>query len=77
MVYENDDLRHELELYKSVAVPTGYKPRTHVTRVGRVPLGDQNVNAISTNAPNGGEEIFKHLPEMQYKEGDLTIDEIL
>ncbi|KAI8972254.1 hypothetical protein BD414DRAFT_426125 [Trametes punicea] len=33
----NEELRHELELYKSVAVPQEAKPRTTITRVGRVP----------------------------------------
>ncbi|KAI0374148.1 hypothetical protein BV20DRAFT_1111162 [Pilatotrama ljubarskyi] len=34
---DNDELRHELELYKSVAVPNEVKPRTAMTRVGRIP----------------------------------------
>ncbi|KAI0355587.1 hypothetical protein OH77DRAFT_1479263 [Trametes cingulata] len=34
---DNDELRHELELYKSVAIPNEVKPRTALTRVGRVP----------------------------------------
>lgn len=55
-----------------------YKPRTHVTRVGRAPLGDHNLNVKSTRAEVDGEDIFKHLPdpEMQYREGDLTLDEV-
>ena len=32
---DNDDLRAELELYKSVAVPQDVKPRTTITRVAR------------------------------------------
>ncbi|KAL6305236.1 hypothetical protein BKA93DRAFT_731459 [Sparassis latifolia] len=48
----NEDLRHELELYKSVAVPPEMKPRTTVTRVGRVPLAIQNVNVISGTRPS-------------------------
>ncbi|KAH8107986.1 hypothetical protein BXZ70DRAFT_27229 [Cristinia sonorae] len=79
VIYENDDLKHELGLYKSVAVPADYKPRTHITRVGRAPLGDQNVNARSTNGAvppiSEGDEIFMHLPE--YKEDDLTLEEIM
>lgn len=75
---DNDDLRHELELYKSVAVPTEYKPRTHVTRVTRVPLGDKRLNVGSTNVPQEDEDIFKHIPNTtEYKEGDLTLDEIM
>lgn len=73
----NEDLRHELQLYKSVAVPAGSKPRTHVTRVGRLPLGDQNVNAASVNVGHGGEDILQYLPEDgQYRDGDLTLEDI-
>lgn len=35
---ENDDLQHELGMYKSVTVPPEMKPRTTITRVGRPPL---------------------------------------
>ena len=34
---DNDDLRAELGLYKSVAVPQDVKPRTAITRVARLP----------------------------------------
>lgn len=32
---DNDDLRAELDMYKSVAVPQDIKPRTTITRVTR------------------------------------------
>ncbi|TCD70335.1 hypothetical protein EIP91_003964 [Steccherinum ochraceum] len=57
----NEDLRHELQLYK----------------VGRLPLGDQNVNAASVNVGHGGEDILQYLPEDgQYRDGDLTLEDI-
>ncbi|KAI0329702.1 hypothetical protein GY45DRAFT_844771 [Cubamyces sp. BRFM 1775] len=37
VIADNEELRHELELYKSVGVPHEIKPRTTITRVGRVP----------------------------------------
>ncbi|THH33261.1 hypothetical protein EUX98_g903 [Antrodiella citrinella] len=76
VAYENDDLRHELGLYKSVAVPTDYKAKGHVTRVGRTALGDQNLNVKPTNATSGGEDMLNYLPE-EYREGDLTVEEIM
>jgi hypothetical protein len=35
---ENDELQHELGMYKAVGVPPELKPRTTITRVGRPPL---------------------------------------
>jgi hypothetical protein len=32
----NNDLEHELEMYKSVRVPMDDKRRTNITRVGRI-----------------------------------------
>ena len=32
----NNDLEHELEMYKSVRVPIDDKRRTNITRVGRI-----------------------------------------
>jgi len=45
-----------------------------VTRVGRMPLASQNVNikSLSTSKPR-----LEVTPEVDYKEGDMTIDEIL
>lgn len=44
VVADNDELRNELALYTSVAITQEAKPRTTVTRVGRVPLAPQNTN---------------------------------
>ncbi|KAH9948685.1 hypothetical protein B0H21DRAFT_845411 [Amylocystis lapponica] len=47
-VADGDDLRYELQLYKSVAIPPELKPRTTVTRVGRVPLATQSATSNGT-----------------------------
>lgn len=49
---DNDDLRAELGLYKSVAVPHDAKPRTAITRVARtVPAAsEQDLLAVSAAA---------------------------
>ncbi|KAF8993708.1 hypothetical protein BDQ17DRAFT_126162 [Cyathus striatus] len=39
---QNTNLRHELDMYKSVMVPTSDKPRTNLTRIGRSPLESLN-----------------------------------
>ncbi|ETW80450.1 hypothetical protein HETIRDRAFT_24876, partial [Heterobasidion irregulare TC 32-1] len=38
VIAHGDSLQHELNMYKSIAVPSEFKPRTTITRVGRVPL---------------------------------------
>ncbi|KAI0786720.1 hypothetical protein C8Q75DRAFT_264006 [Abortiporus biennis] len=77
---ENDDLRHELDMYKSVSVHPELKPRTTVTRVSRVPLATQSMNIKSLSAissvSNGGKRL-ESTPEVDFKEGDMTIEEIL
>ena len=84
---DNDDLRHELDLYTSV-VPAQSKPRTAVTRVTRAPLANSNINARSaayaksTSTASSGAKKRDPTPEtewnnLEYKEGDMTIDEIL
>ena len=82
LVNDNDDLRHELDMYTSVAVPLQSKARTTVTRVTRVPLASQNMNMTTSSrafagrstVPGGG--VRRVSPEPAYKEGDMTLDEI-
>lgn len=40
----NEDLRQELDMYRSVSIPIEDKPRTTMTRVGRAPLANQNLS---------------------------------
>ncbi|EKM54596.1 uncharacterized protein PHACADRAFT_210395 [Phanerochaete carnosa HHB-10118-sp] len=70
---ENDDLIRELQLYKSVAVPADFKPRSTLTRVARKPLTTQSLNARSS----GKGSRLEATPEHDYKAGDMTLDEIL
>ncbi|KII92246.1 hypothetical protein PLICRDRAFT_466038 [Plicaturopsis crispa FD-325 SS-3] len=80
----NDELRRELEMYKSVMVPAEYKPRTHITRVGRVPLAAQSVNVDAKSRSLGEENgsgshkrALSRTPELDSIPGDMTLDEIL
>ncbi|OBZ70612.1 hypothetical protein A0H81_09091 [Grifola frondosa] len=69
---DNDDLRHELELYKSVAVPQEIKPRTMITRVTRVPLAPQ-----STNAGECTDAGLLHLQTQIAPIAEMSLDEIM
>ncbi|KAI0071475.1 hypothetical protein K474DRAFT_1693455 [Panus rudis PR-1116 ss-1] len=77
---ENSQLRYELDMYKAVTVPLDAKPKTSITRVPRVPLGTQNtnVNGKSTNvAASVSAKRLESTPEVDCKEGDMTVDEIM
>ena len=68
---ENEMLRKELGLYKSVAVPFSGKPRTNLTRVRRMPLTarhDENLG-LEKNSPEF--DVLKYLPA-----NDMTLDEL-
>ncbi|KAI0820002.1 hypothetical protein BC628DRAFT_1399853 [Trametes gibbosa] len=89
MLADNDELRHELGLYKSVAVPLEAKPRTTITRVGRVPSGppsdgELGVPTSERALPRAGSRAAAQLasvPETADGEdgapGDMTLDEIM
>lgn len=85
VISENEALQHELTLYKSVAVHPDDKPRTAITRVTRIPLGTHNSNvnvngkAVSVSKSSGlDDQYLPSLPEisMEYKDGDMTVDEL-
>ena len=79
----NDELLRELQLYKSVAVPPDLRPRSAMIRVARVPLANNSLNTgaslrskgsgIPTNS--GGKALDNRL-EIDYREGDMALDEI-
>jgi hypothetical protein len=75
-----ESLRRELSLYLSV--PADGKPRTAMTRVGRMPLVIQreNINPAarpSTSMARGvSEELTKYLPPLADTIGEMTLDEI-
>lgn len=81
VISENEALLHELTMYKSVTVHPDDKPRTTITRVTRIPLGTHNTNvnakSISSSKSTGlDDQYLPSLPEMDYSEGDMTIDEL-
>ncbi|KAN0091117.1 hypothetical protein V8E55_004683 [Tylopilus felleus] len=66
----NDELRHEIELYKSSAVAIDSKPRSLFIRVSRPPLTNQSLNARSQSPTK--HMILEHLPGPD----DMTLDEL-
>jgi hypothetical protein len=78
---EADELRYELDMYKSVALPTEHKPRTGITRVGRQPLVNQTLNVKPSSAASIGKSASAAKssgnPVGEYSPGDMTIDELL
>ncbi|GJE94441.1 hypothetical protein PsYK624_106110 [Phanerochaete sordida] len=69
LVVQNDELARELQMYKSVAVPADFRTRSTLTRVSRRPLAPH-----SSNARSAGKTSAEAAEE--YKEGDMTIDEL-
>ena len=74
-----ESLRSELCLYLSV--PAEGKPRTTMTRVGRMPLvGAQSQNVHPSAAARSGtgnaDFTMMHLPPVTDVSGDMTLDEI-
>ncbi|KAF9227379.1 hypothetical protein BS17DRAFT_775390 [Gyrodon lividus] len=79
LVVANEDLQHELELYKSSTVPTESKPRSLFIRVSRSPLTNQGLNvgnnrmSIPLSVSATKHMILEHLPGL----GDMTLDELV
>ena len=71
---QTESLRSELALYLSV--PAEGKPRTTMTRVGRMPLVAQSQNVRPVAARSGTEFAAKHLPPVADVTDDMTLDEI-
>ncbi|KAG2150551.1 hypothetical protein DEU56DRAFT_34762 [Suillus clintonianus] len=71
----NEDLQHEVMMYKSVVVPEDSKPRTNLTRVTRLPLTSQSMNiVVATSIPPcvaSDATVLEHIP------GDMTLDELI
>lgn len=82
LLNENDGLQHELGLYTSVAVPVQNKPGSSVIRVGRAPLANQSMNTTllhskgASTMSRSNTRKLEPTPEMEYGEGDMTIDEL-
>ncbi|KAH0589398.1 hypothetical protein H2248_005156 [Termitomyces sp. 'cryptogamus'] len=84
----NDDLQHELDMYKSIMVSADNKPRTTLTRVTRPPLVNLtrslNVSvggslAISASKSDdlSGKGSVQRVHALETIPGDMTIDEIM
>ncbi|KAI0769742.1 hypothetical protein BD413DRAFT_556547 [Trametes elegans] len=69
---DNDELRHELELYKSVGVPDGAKPRTTITRVGRVPSALSDPDLLGASSVGAGPEHGQNLPRSVSRSSGLS-----
>ncbi|KZT10728.1 uncharacterized protein LAESUDRAFT_693038 [Laetiporus sulphureus 93-53] len=84
---QNEDLQHELLMYKSVAVPTEMKPRTMVTRIARttMPIRNDSLNCRATaegpvrdgQVHTSGMRKFETAPEVEDRPGDMTLEEIM
>ena len=87
---DNDDLRAELELYKSVAVPQEVKPRTNITRVVRsvtaalepdvastmsTSRGSDQTRSLSAARSSSSASRLPSLPEFPTSD-DMTLEEI-
>ena len=79
VVVGNEELKHELDMYKSVMIPVESKPRTNITRIERAPLADQNVNVHSgrPKSVNGTDEGNDKLARLDTVLGDMTLEEIM
>lgn len=87
----NDDLQHELDMYKSVMVPGESKPRTALTRVTRTPLVNLARSLNTTGSGGGGgnplpsasksdssrKDSAQRVHVLESIPGDMTIDEIM
>ncbi|KAI6033129.1 hypothetical protein F5J12DRAFT_798878 [Pisolithus orientalis] len=82
-VANNDDLRHELGLYKSSLVPAEIKPRSQFTRISRAPLTTHSLNVenlkpetgFCTSTPHPNQRAL--LDHIIPSPGDMTLDELM
>ncbi|THH15657.1 hypothetical protein EW146_g4850 [Bondarzewia mesenterica] len=73
-----DDLQHELDMYKSVAVPLESKTRTAMTRVERIPLAAQSTNVKSMERSWGDDTLKTNFGvPADDVDGEMTLDEIM
>jgi hypothetical protein len=75
---DNQDLRWELDMYKSVS---DGRPRTGFTRVTRVPLATQSLNGATSTAAMAKSTAAKAglsvVEESDHRPGDMTLDDLL
>ncbi|KAG2755224.1 hypothetical protein P692DRAFT_20861225 [Suillus brevipes Sb2] len=74
----NEDLQHEIMMYKSVAVPEDSKPRTNLTRLTRPPLTSQSLNTMTaTSIPSCNTDALIKATVLEHIPGDMTLDELI
>ncbi|KAG2146017.1 uncharacterized protein EDB93DRAFT_497784 [Suillus bovinus] len=75
----NEDLLHEIMMYKSVAVPGDSKPRTNLTRVTRPPLTSQSMNIVAATSapPCAASDALIKATVLEHIPGDMTLDELI
>ncbi|KAG1808221.1 uncharacterized protein BJ212DRAFT_1449095 [Suillus subaureus] len=75
----NEDLLHEIMMYKSVAIPEDNKPRTNLTRVTRPPLTSQSINivAVTPIPPCVSSDALIKATVLEHIPGDMTLDELI
>lgn len=75
---QGEQFKQELQMYTSVMVPVGSKPRTNMTRLARVPLASVTESLNKSSAPmrrpasRAGKEA-----EVYSSPDDLTVDELM
>jgi hypothetical protein len=73
-MHDNQDLRYELDMYKSAA---DNRPRTGLTRVTRVPLSSHSVNGKPpTHSTSGAKSHLENIDEADVRSGHLTIADL-
>ncbi|KAG2345547.1 hypothetical protein BDR05DRAFT_960483 [Suillus weaverae] len=75
----NEDLQHEIMMYKSVAVPEDSKPRTNLIRVTRPPLASQSMNIVAATSvpPCVVSDALIKATVLEHIPGDMTLDELI
>jgi hypothetical protein len=74
VTHNNQDLRHELDMYTSVMDD---RPRTGITRVTRVPLATQSTNGKHSTARTGAKSNLENVQEAEVRPGDLTMGDLV
>ena len=75
---QGEQFKQELQMYTSVMVPVGSKPRTNMTRLARVPLASvtQSLNKSSVPTRRPASRAGKEA-EVYSSPDDLTVDELM
>ncbi|KAF9562793.1 hypothetical protein CPC08DRAFT_749306 [Agrocybe pediades] len=76
LLTQKEDLQREVDMYKSVQVPVHHRPRTHVTRIARPPLGNLEMNSSTAMEPIALAKSSTKALFSGSREGDMTIDEL-